>query len=157
MDRHFKHSIYQELLTVVEEDLEGVESVLAMAHDEATHSESRAEGKYDTRATEASYLARGQAERAGALRRDRVWLQTRLRVQGQDDAWLIQLVGAGHKRWILVAPVCGGRTVVHLEQTVVVVTPQSPLGSELGDVEPGDEVELRRGERVISMMVERVL
>ena len=49
-------------------ELDAVERVAAMARDEASSAETKQEGKYDTRATEASYLARGQAERIVALR-----------------------------------------------------------------------------------------
>ena len=37
------------------------------AHAEATHEQSKAENKYDTRGLEASYLARGQSRQAAEL------------------------------------------------------------------------------------------
>ena len=57
------------LLKTVSAELAALESIASEARDEATSSETKAEGKYDTRATEASYLARGQAWRIVELKR----------------------------------------------------------------------------------------
>ena len=55
-----KARIVAALLEQVQAELDGMEAVAEAARDEATSSETKAEGKYDT-PTEASYLARGQA------------------------------------------------------------------------------------------------
>ena len=138
-----KADVLRALLVSVEDDLAGVESMLAMARDEATSSESRSEGKYDTRATKASYLARGQAERVAALRRDRVWLQTRMRADRDSELALIRVTDGTRQRWFLVSPVCGGRSVRIADATVVVVTPGSPMGEELDGAECGDDVTVK--------------
>ena len=51
------------ILAEVSAELSAMESLAGDARDEATSGETKSEGKYDTRATEASYLARGQAWR----------------------------------------------------------------------------------------------
>ena len=69
-----KDRIVAALLEQVQAELDGMEAVAEAARDEATSSETKAEGKYDTRATEASYLARGQAWRIVSLRKQVAWL-----------------------------------------------------------------------------------
>jgi hypothetical protein len=114
----------------------------AAARDEATSSESRAENKYDTRATEASYLAAGQGERLLALRHSLAWATS-----PSPTATLVELEGPA---WVLVAPEAGGRRVVVAGQTVVVVTPGSPVGEALSSAAPGDLV--RVGAREVEVV-----
>ena len=71
-----KARIVAALLEQVQAELDGMEAVAEAARDEATSSETKAEGKYDTRATEASYLARGQAWRIVSLRKQVAWLSS---------------------------------------------------------------------------------
>ena len=47
------------LNAVLAHELEAVERISSVTREEVTSDETRSEGKYDTRATEASYLARG--------------------------------------------------------------------------------------------------
>ena len=68
-----KPQVVDALARSANEALEAAERAQAIAADEATSEQSKAEGKYDTRATEASYLARGQAERVVELRELVAW------------------------------------------------------------------------------------
>ncbi len=66
-----KNTVVEAFRTVLTEELSAVERVAAMARDEVSSEETKQEGKYDTRATEASYLARGRgaAPAQGVVRR----------------------------------------------------------------------------------------
>ena len=140
-----KARVIAALLKGLENELGAVERVAEMARDEATNSETKAEGKYDTRATEASYLARGQATRIAELRRLRAWY--RQLVQAQLDARpqvgigsLVQLMGE-RAEWVFLAPSGGGK--VELDgQRIRVISLSSPLGSALAEQEAGDGVEV---------------
>lgn len=94
-------------------ELDGVERMAALATAEATSSESKSEGKYDTRATEASYLARGQAERVGALRRLVSWFEQDIIVQTKHVAIssLVHVDDDGTQAWWLMLPDGGGRKI----------------------------------------------
>jgi hypothetical protein len=122
----------------VREELAVLERVTSMARDEATSTESRAENQYDTRATEASYLAAGQGERLLALRR-----LAGVEAMGAD---LFELDGPDGAAWFLLAPDGGGRRVRVGDTEVVVVTRASPVGEVLGGSRAGDVVALGRGE-----------
>ena len=114
-------------------ELEAVERVAAAARDEATGEETRQEGKYDTRATEASYLARGQAWRIAALRRLKAWFDLldleRPASEAVGVGSLVQVTG--HRdAWLFVAPDGGPRATVG-GRVVRVISPEGPLGAAM--------------------------
>ena len=139
-----KKQVIDALRAVIAESLDAVERVAAMARDEATSAETRSEGKYDTRSTEASYLARGQAERIAALRRLSAWFQTvdtgALEPPTVRVGALVLLEGS-QKECVFIAPSGGNRATVD-GQTVRVISPVSPIGRAMADLEAGDEFEV---------------
>jgi hypothetical protein len=137
-----KAELFAAALAALRAELDAVEAMAAMARDEATSEETKSEGKYDTRATEASYLARGQAARIAALRELAAWF-------GQAPpppsptvglGSLVEVVGP-RPGWVLLAP--AGRPTVQVQGCPVRVTsPDAPLGQALWAAEEGDRVEL---------------
>ena len=125
-------------------ELDGVEAMAALASAEATDSESKSEGKYDTRATEASYLARGQAERVASLRALVGWLTDAPR-HPAGRVGLGALVDVEENdvasTW-LVLPDGGGRTLRIDGHRVTVVTPRSPVGKAILGLHADEEAEL---------------
>lgn len=138
-----KQAVVEALARALQEELAAVERVAAMARDEASSGETRSEGKYDTRATEASYLARGQAWRVVELRRLAAWF-ARLdptRQCTQAEAGALVLLG-GHRRTLaLIAPV-GGPTAAVEGWRVGTLSLRSPLGQALEDLEADDAFEV---------------
>ncbi len=137
-----KGDVIREARAALARELEAVERVAAMARDEVSSAESKQEGKYDTRATEASYLARGQAWRVAELRRLQAWFEVledtphaRARVGS-----LLQLDGP-RPGWVLLAPIGGPQLDVG-GVPVRVVSPSSPLGRALLGLEAGDGAEV---------------
>lgn len=119
----------------------------ARTREGATHEEARPENDKDTRALEASYLARGQAQRVVDLQialKQVTFME--LRDFGPDDAIdlsaLVQLEAEDETRWYFIAP-AGGGTKLQLGATHIdVLTPQAPLGRALVGRYVGDEVTL---------------
>jgi transcription elongation GreA/GreB family factor len=114
----------------------------------AVHEETRAEDPKDTRATEASYLARGLAQRVGELESGVARLQIlHPRRFGPDDAIALSaLVGlkdeAGGCSVVFLVPGGAGETLSIDGQAIQPVTPGSPLGRALIGCRAGDEVEV---------------
>ena len=140
------------LCEAIAAELHSMESMAEMARDEATSAETKAEGKYDTRATEASYLARGQAWRIAELRKLRSWLMTDgarapTVTECVQTGALVRVVGA-RSEWLYVAPIGGGKASCNGE-TVRIVSLASPLGAAMEGLEVGDafEVDTPRGRR----------
>jgi transcription elongation GreA/GreB family factor len=113
----------------------------------ATHPEAKPENDKDTRALEQSYLARGQALRVTELNEQIQTLRyLEVRSFGSADrvaaGALVMLEGENDERCLLLAPGGGGIELVVGGVTVVVVTPQSPLGSKVLGRSVGDDVEI---------------
>ena len=138
-----KIEVVAALRAALRTELESVERVAAMARDEATSDETRSEGKYDTRSTEASYLARGQAWRVVELRQVVGWIErfdpSRLVEVAQVGA-LIEAEGARRVLFFM-APV-GGASVEVGGHKVRVISPSSPLGEAICDLAEGDVAEV---------------
>ena len=113
-----------------------------------THEDARAEGDKDMRATEASYIARGQAMRVEALEADygRV-LTMPVRAFAPDApialGALVTVQGEREQRMFL-APAGGGAALSLAGESIQVVTPVSPLGRALLGRCTGDAVEVVR-------------
>jgi hypothetical protein len=118
-------------------------AMLEQARDEATSDQTRAEGKYDTRATEASYLVAGQGQRLMELTRIEAILETA--DAGPGYPHLYEVEGRNGVSWYLLLAEGGGQRAWADGAEVVVVTPQSPLGQALAGAEPGDSVWLGSG------------
>lgn len=134
------------LRAALEIELESVERVAAMARDEASSAETRQEGKYDTRATEAAYLARGQAERVASLRRLRAWFDLPESRSGDSSSVvvgsLVTLLRGQRRTLALVVPTGGLRAWIDA-LPVLGISPRAPLGAAMLGLEAGDAVEVR--------------
>ncbi|HEX2851743.1 MAG TPA: transcription elongation factor [Opitutaceae bacterium] len=116
-----------------------------LARDEATSEESRAENKYDTHSQEAAYLAEGQARQAAEVEESITLYQSMPLpdFSAADAAALGALVevGAGARStWYFLGPRAGGLELTANGQSVLVLTPQSPLGRQLFGRHVGDTV-----------------
>lgn len=150
-----KHDVILAFQEHLKEELQAVESVAAMARDEVTSEETQQEGKYDTRATEASYLARGQAERIVALRQLLSWFEAdNVTAAPMTTVQLRALVVLDGRppAVVFVAPVGGVRVVVG-GTPVQAISLTSPLGEAIDELEVGDDVEIHtpRGVRELTI------
>ena len=92
------------------------------AHAEATHEQSRADDKYDTRGLEASYLARGQAmqfaETEQALAQFHTMTVRKFPPDDPADLGALVEVESGDERTIyFIGPGAGGTEIVHEKKT----------------------------------------
>src|SRR5947209_832191 len=62
-----KHLLIRKIIDQLNSELALYIKAARAAHAEATHEQSKAENKYDTRGLEAAYLARGQSKQAAEL------------------------------------------------------------------------------------------
>jgi hypothetical protein len=120
------------------------------AHAEATHEENKAEDKYDTRGLEAGYLAAGQArlleEVAGAVRDFSRMTVCKFGPKDPIDvSALVELKTKEGSSLYFIGPSGGGTEVVHDKKTVLVITPQSPLGQQLAGKKQGDRLKMKIG------------
>jgi transcription elongation GreA/GreB family factor len=154
-----KAALKEELLRLLGADLAASERAWRTTHEGATHQEAKPENDKDTRALEASYLARGQAARVEELRAGLGEVQG---MPASDfDASSPVRLGAiveteedDQRATVWMAPYGGGTKLA--DGAVQVVTPKSPLGRALLGSRVGDECEVTlagklRGLRVVSV------
>jgi transcription elongation GreA/GreB family factor len=151
-----KASLRAELLRVLEAELATMERAERAAREGATHEEAKPENDKDTRALEASYLARGQSLRAEELRAHVTLVKNMaLRAFAEDDpialGAVVTLEEAEHRFVVFVAP-CGGGTKL-AAGAVQVVTPRSPLCDALMGRQLGDECEVLLAGRIREIAV----
>jgi len=118
-------------------------------HAEATDEENKSEDKYDTRGLEASYLAHGQSKAAEEVALAVTQFQGLTMHDFQPGepvslGALVVLEGMTTNRYFI-GPRAGGTEIVHEGRTVLVITPQSPLGRQLVGKKQGDLVLLDLG------------
>jgi transcription elongation GreA/GreB family factor len=145
-----KQALKAELLATLTRTLEALEQAHADAAEGATHAEAKPENDKDTRAIEASYLARGQAMRVEALRTGVAALKAMPTTELAADALvslgaLVEVEEDDATLRFFLAPEGGGSKLAHA--TVQVVTPSSPLGQALLGRGAGESFELTLGGR----------
>jgi len=145
-----KSALIQKIIAKLDAELELYAKSARAAHEEATHEQSKAENKYDTRGLEASYLAHGQSRQAAETlqaRSEFAALQARDFVAGDpiDVGAVVELEEADSSALYFIGPRAGGTEIVHQKKTVLVITPQSPLGSQLLGRKQGERLSVEIG------------
>ena len=117
------------------------------AHAAATDPGSKAEGKYDTRSLEASYLAAGQARQVDELAASlRTFEALSLPDFSADDAIdagaLVEAELNGETTFFLLVPTSGGLVIHHDGREITLLTPDSLLYRNLIDLRAGETLNL---------------
>lgn len=145
-----KRALIKKITARLAAELEAAHKAARLAHAEATHEQSKAENKYDTRGLEASYLAHGQA-------RQMMELEAAIAVFENMDGRkfapaepigvgaLVELEHDGDRFFYFIATRAGGMEIPHEKQEVLVITPQSPLGGQLLGKKQGDLASITPG------------
>ncbi|HXF09606.1 MAG TPA: GreA/GreB family elongation factor [Desulfuromonadaceae bacterium] len=147
-----KRALIKKIVTKLMDELDVYLRAAQFSRAEATHESSKAENKYDTRGLEASYLARGQSKQALEIKAAITEFEN-LPVKnfGAGDpidlGAAVELDHAGECSVYFIGPRAGGTEVVHDKKEILVITPQSPLGSQLVGKKIGETFQLAVGDR----------
>jgi transcription elongation GreA/GreB family factor len=111
---------------------------------EATHEQSKADNKYDTRGLEASYLARGQSKQAAELEAaiaefEKLEPRKFAAGDGIGIGAVVELRTDEETSFYFIGPRAGGTEVVQDKKEILVITPQSPLGAQLMEKKQGEK------------------
>ena len=141
--REFVHKVIQQLTAEVESFFKAARA----AHAEATHEQSKAEDKYDTRGLEASYLARGQSRQAAEIELaiaefQKLSLRDFSPSDPIDVGAYVELNGKHANAYYFIGPRAGGTEVDYDGKEILVITPHSPLGQQLVGKKKGDRIKL---------------
>ena len=156
-----KASLRQQILLQLRQELERQASAAETSRDEAISEESRAENKWDTHSQEAAYLAEGQAKLAAEIGAN-IELYTTLPLpeftlrEPIAVGALVELESGGNRTWYFIGPRAGGLEVSSEGRTILVLTPQSPLGRQLIGKREGDTLQVASRGTLASQRVESV-
>ncbi len=117
------------------------------AHAAATDPGSKAEGKYDTRSLEASYLAAGQARQVDELAESvRIFETLTLpdfeMADAIDAGALVEVALNGESAFFLLVPASGGLVIMHEDQEITLLTPDSGLYRKLLEMRVGESLDV---------------
>ncbi|HEY3761334.1 MAG TPA: GreA/GreB family elongation factor [Verrucomicrobiae bacterium] len=143
-----KRALIKKVIGRLNEELEIYFRAARASRTEATHEQSKAENKYDTRGLEASYLAHGQSRQAAEIQAAIAAfekLDSRKFGAGEpvDVGAFVELETNGEKSAYFIGPRAGGTEVLHDKREVLVITPQSPLGEQIMGKKQGDILKLK--------------
>lgn len=142
-----KHDLIQQVTTALQSDLDVLRKAAMETHQDSTGAESKAEGKYDTRGLEASYLAEAQAGKVLHLEES----ISKLKQLSTDDVEDDQPIAPGcmvivstddNDLSYMMLPAGGGMSLSSQGLEFIVVTPDSPIGAALLGKYLGNKVEL---------------
>lgn len=140
-----KKLIVNDLIARLQKELKEVEEAAASARELATHSESKQEGKYDTRSIEAGYLAGAQAKRAEEIKLDIQMLED-LDIESKADQ--LQLGSLGlirhnkNEKFYFLSSTSGGTIVDVNGQGVLIISVFSPIGDAAIGMKVGESFEV---------------
>lgn len=140
-----KADVFQAVLEALRASFELAQHSSKNARAGGNDSESKAEGKYDTRSTEENYLADGLAKQALAslqAAKDFKKLSSSLQEPKSpiDLGALVQMEFQDGTFWFLLGPSAGGLEVLCNGVSVTVITPESPLGSRILGLKAGERI-----------------
>jgi transcription elongation GreA/GreB family factor len=142
-----KQKLIQAVVSKLTEEREVYCKAAEAARAEATDEQSKAENKYDTRGLEASYLARGQSQQIVEIETAIVEFNKLADRQFSADEPIdvgafIELQQGKERSMYLLGPRAGGTEVEFGGAEIMIITPQSPLGSQLVGSKQGAELKL---------------
>lgn len=141
-----KSVLLEKIRSDLRASLERLAKAAQEAHAAATDPGSKAEGKYDTRSLEASYLAAGQARQVDELAESlRIFESVRFEdfqiTDEIDRGALVEVDLRGETTYFLLVPTCGGRAIVHDGLEITLLSPESGLYRKLLGMRLGDELD----------------
>ena len=136
----------QSIIQQLQQELDTAIAASNQAHASATDSENIPDNKYDTLALEAAYLAHGHSQRIQDLQNSvqqyRHFTQQPFNKSSSIDIGaLITLEDEQlNQQQLFIGPVAGGLMIKEDQDTITVITPQTPLGQALIGKYLDDEV-----------------
>lgn len=142
-----KQGLINQLLDVAKKELTALESAAQATHDYATDQDIKSEGKYDTRAIEASYLAQAEAKRVEELKLEiqileEVELDSSKKYGEICIGALVELAFNNVTKKYFLIPTAGGTVLEQDGDQVIVVSVFSPIGDAMLGLKSGDDFEV---------------
>ncbi len=141
-----KAEVHSQLIDKLAKKIAVLKSALADSEESASGAETKSEGKYDTRAIEAAYLAQAQAEQLSlaeeSLGKFRRFVPPPYDLNDEiGPGALVEVEQDGEICFYFLAPTGGGLVTDYLGCEVTVVTPKSRMYQQLEERKLGDTLD----------------
>lgn len=140
-----KQKILDQLIQNVSQELTQLQEAYKSTQELIQSGDLKSDGKYDTRGTEANYLANGQRQRITQLEQE-IELLDSVEIKAKKSSisigTLAEIKLNGHIRKYFIAPTSGGTMVRDGEDVVLVISVFSPIGDRALGLRTGDLFEL---------------
>lgn len=147
-----KKKILDQLKENLQQELDKAKNAYQSTHGHATDGELKADGKYDTRAIEAGYLAGAQKKRVEELEQE-VKLLDEIDLSHPNDqvsvGSLIKLSFNNIEKKYFISSTSGGSMLNFNGEIILVISAFSPIGTEVIGLKKGDsfEVQVKKEDR----------
>jgi len=152
-----KQNILKELLNKVEIEIKKHTQIYETTKYLVQNGDLKSDGKYDTRATEANYLADGQKQRLTELEQE-LELLTGINIKKSNKevsiGSLITLEINNLSKRYFVAPTAGGTMLKMDDEVILVISVFSPIGDAAIGLSKGEsfEIELNGSSKVYKIL-----
>ncbi|GAB4015152.1 MAG: hypothetical protein Fur0010_13890 [Bdellovibrio sp.] len=143
--RRLKEQILSELKQTVQKSLDMARAAYLSDHEGAISGESKSEGKYDTRAIEAGYIAGAQKARMEELEQEMALLDEidlDHLPQTASVGSLLELKTEDHSKIYFISSTAGGTVLDVNDHKILVISAFSPIGVEVIGLATKDEFEV---------------
>lgn len=156
-----KKLILDKLIAKAKADLESARKTYEVTQTMVQKGDLKSDGKYDTRATEANYLADGQRQRLTDLEHEIILLEeipTRdLDKDGEVAIGaLAQIEFNGMSKKYYLSPTAGGTMLDIDGEAVLVISVFSPIGKEVIGLKSGDSFEVEINDSIREYQIQSV-
>ena len=144
-----KHRLIQQITQNLHSKLEFLQRAAEETHADSTSDENKAEGKYDTRGIEAAYLAGAQAQKLQSFEAAVAKLDAMEAEDEPDSVLLGSLVVISSDQEelnYLLLPAGAGSEIKEQQESYLVISPSSPIGTEVLGKELGASVQIPQQE-----------
>jgi transcription elongation GreA/GreB family factor len=154
-----KKKIKSELISILEKELKEIENAALSSRAYAIQDDIKSEGKYDTRAIEANYMAQAQQVRVEELKLDLNMIKE-IEVEHKSSqvelGSLIQVEQNGRVIWYFISSALGG-TILNIDDLIVlVITVFSPIGNEALSLSVGDNFEVETPKEIKNYIIKSI-
>ena len=154
-----KEKILKALKENVNSEKKKLEELAKSSRSDATGDDMKSEGKYDTRAIEAGYLASAHKARLEELEQELQLLESfNIKSFKEDEpvamGALLDIELNGMKRRYFLSATAGGTMLDIDGEAILVISVFSPIGSSVIGLSAGDEfeVEMKGGSRIYNLL-----
>lgn len=150
-----KDQIIAQLKKNVTDELTKLEAAYETTKNLVQKGDLKSDGKYDTRATEANYLADGQRNRISDLKQELELIDS-IELMDSDTVAIGSIVDIKFNEQVrkyFVSPTAGGTMIKLADEVVLVISVFSPIGDAVVGLAKGDEFELELQEQTRSYEV----